>query len=121
MPFLNSLVVESVRSTGDRKLVSSLIWQNPVNDSYVAVPIGFVTNYASIPKFVRAIVDNDEGSIRDAAVLHDYLYSQDSVSRFDADYVLRIAMKELGAEWWKRWMVWAAVRLFGWYFRGKDV
>jgi len=117
MPFKTLLKIESIRGTDNRKLITPLVWMHPVSFQVIVVPIGFITNYASIPKIVRGFVDNDSGHIRDAAVIHDYLYSCPDASRRDADDILRLAMRDLGASWLKRNVVWLSVRALGWMFK----
>jgi hypothetical protein len=74
---------------------------------------------ASIPRFLKGVVDNDGPNIRDAAVLHDFLYSSKSdlhykfIKKSDADYLLRVAMEDLGAGIFIRWLVYTSVQLFG--------
>jgi hypothetical protein len=78
----------------------------------VAVPRGFVTNFASIPWFFRRILPPD-GPWQQAAVVHDYLYSRPDVSRFLADAIFRELMPECEVCWWQRVVMFYAVRLFG--------
>jgi len=110
--FLTPLKVESVRGTDERILLTSLIWRSAAGDDYI-VPEGFKTNYASIPQILRSIIDNDDPVLKDAAVLHDYLYSLPKFTREEADNILREAMKDLGAPWWKRQVVYYSVRIAG--------
>jgi hypothetical protein len=57
-------------------------------------------------------------------LLHDYLYQQHGkatplgpkYTRQDCDAILRDAMKTAGASWWKRHLVWTAVRIGGGVF-----
>lgn len=123
MPFKSELKIESVRRTNERKLLDNLIYEYTADKVVVVVPIGFKTNFASIPGFVKGWIDNDAGYIRDAAVVHDYLYSQKRFAascvplvlntRKQADKVLRAGMKDLKASWVKRQVVYISVRLFG--------
>ncbi len=118
MPFLTELQIHSIRGTDDRVLLKPLVWISDQEVKFIVrVPSGFKTNYASIPQFARGLIDNDSGQIRDAAVLHDYLYAETRYTRQFGDWVLRVAMNDLGAPWWKRWAVWAAVRTFGWLYK----
>jgi hypothetical protein len=48
-----------------------------------------------------------------AAVVHDYLYSAGLVPRDMADAVLREASQATGVPAWRRWLMWAGVRLGG--------
>ena len=112
MPFLTELVVESVRGTPYRILRKPLIYKNGVGD-YIAVPVGFKTDYASIPKILRSYIDQDSGRIRDAAVLHDYLYTTCILSREASDHYFHEAMIGLGMPKFKAWIAWKSVRMFG--------
>lgn len=76
------------------------------------VPADFVTDFASVPSFLWSIFPPSGRHTR-AAVLHDWLYVSGATSRADADGLFRRAMKELGVAGWRRWAMWAAVRLFG--------
>jgi len=78
------------------------------------VPPGFVTNLASTPRRLWSIFP-PAGEWNRAAILHDYLYSPHaSCSRFLADALFREAMATLGVPWWRRVIMYYAVRLFGW-------
>jgi len=47
-------------------------------------------------------------------VVHDWLYSTHQVRRSVADAVLREASAVTLVPGWRRWLIWAGVRLFGW-------
>ena len=81
----------------------------------VHIPIGFVTDFASIPRFFWRVLHPTHAHIGKAAVVHDALYRSPgfSVSRLEADAVLTEGMQVLGAPWWKRKAVYAAVRAGG--------
>ena len=84
MPFLTDLVVKPIRGTSMRELQSALEYES--NDGYVyTVGRGFITDYASIPKMLRAWIDQDSGYIREAAVLHDYFRFTPRVDRRQGD------------------------------------
>jgi len=80
----------------------------------VRVPRGFVTDFASVPRFLWRLLP-PTGTYGKAAVVHDYLYRtpRSPYSRADADLVFLEAMEELGVPWWKRTLMYDAVRLFG--------
>jgi hypothetical protein len=59
----------------------------------VRVPVGFVTDFASIPRAFWALLPPD-GLYAYPAILHDYLYWDQKGSRADADLTLRYAMEE---------------------------
>lgn len=90
------------------------------NGTFVEVPAGFVTDFASVPRFFWRVLP-PTGDYGKAAVLHDFLYRHGFSGGFGrrvADLVFLEAMRELGVPWWKRSVMYAAVRLFGrWSFR----
>lgn len=79
------------------------------------VPAGFVTDFASSPRFFWRVLP-PVGLYVPAAILHDWLYSLEvvpAVSRRAADRAFRAAMEARGVPAWQRWALWLAVRLFG--------
>lgn len=77
------------------------------------VPAGFITDFASIPRLFWTVVGHPAGKYAQAAVLHDYLYRTNSVSRAKADSLFREAMIVLGVPFYQRWVLWAGVRVGG--------
>ena len=126
--FASPLKLVSIRGTNSFELTDVLILFYVLDDRLreIRVPAGTRTDFASIPSFLRNVIDNDEGDIRDAAVVHDYLYSTKStttypeITRAGADFILSEAMKCLRAPLWKRRLVYYAVRMFGWVFYKQD-
>ena len=118
MPFLNDLVVRSDRETDNFILEQPLSYQ--FNNTVYTVPAGFDTDFASIPKALRSFIDDDAGDIRDAAVIHDWLYSTHEVPRAVADRVLYTAIRELGGSWLVATTVFSAVRAFGGLYYDHD-
>ena len=82
-------------------------------DEVVTVPKGFVTDFASIPRVVRSFIPQ-LGRYSWAAVVHDYLYSEGDGKRKDADLLFLALMASSGVPWWKRRLIYRAVRLGGW-------
>ena len=80
----------------------------------IEVPSGAVTDGASVPKALWALFD-PFGEYFGAAVVHDYLYSRGNreYDRSEADYIFAEAMYNIGIPWYKRHLIWAAVRLCG--------
>lgn len=79
----------------------------------VEVPLGFVTDFASIPSIFHFIVQ-PFGRHAPAAVLHDYLYAigQKKARRL-ADRLFLNAMKDAGVPGFRRSLMYRMVRLFG--------
>lgn len=87
----------------------------------LTVPVGFVTDFASIPTLLQLWLPFD-GPWAEAAVFHDWLYSRGRCSRFLADAIFREAMDAMGVPWLKRTLMYYAVRIFGaWFFRKAGV
>lgn len=85
----------------------------------VVIPIGFVTDLASIPWFFRRVIPRG-GKHRLAAIPHDYLYSVNyqipdgkKLNREIVDGVFFNIMKECGVPNWKRSVMFRVVRIFG--------
>lgn len=84
----------------------------------IAVPAGFITDFASIPSPVLWYVDRDDPCIAFPSVIHDALYSSRGLlggnfSREQSDTVLREAMLACGASWLQAQTVYLAVRTGG--------
>jgi hypothetical protein len=77
------------------------------------VPAGFETDFASIPRLFWSVIGHPAGQYAQAAVLHDFLYRTKAVSRKKADALFSEAMAVLEVPAWKRWTMWAAVRVGG--------
>jgi len=115
-------------SSFTRKLVVSLLpggkkWRLEEEFSYYTdmfgerkvfkVPVGFETDFASIPKiFIPFLEWRDK--FNKAAVVHDWLYHTKELPRKDADKVFLEAMLVLGIPKWKAYLFYLVVRLFGW-------
>lgn len=111
MPFLDPLVTEDV---GDGNVMIYSEFRYAVRDTSTTldIPIGFVTDYASIPRILRPIITGHDNT-KKPAVLHDYLYRKGIGKRKWADKLFLVAMKECGVPWWKRRMAYRGVRLGG--------
>ncbi len=77
----------------------------------------FCFDGASIPQCVWSIIGHPftPGFVR-AALLHDVLYHSHVLSRRMADDALLELLAADGVTWWKRTVIWLAVRCFGWMF-----
>jgi hypothetical protein len=112
-------------------LTMPLVWTGTKGDTFV-VPTGFVTDFATVPRFLHWEV-SPYGAYTRAAVLHDWLlvslaewtdeanrrgadgasttpaWQPPAVSR-DCDGIFRRVMEDLGVPWAKRWTMGTAVR-----------
>ncbi len=78
----------------------------------ISIPAGFETDFASVPRLFWSIIPPD-GRHTQAAVLHDYLYHKHIYSRKKSDKIFLEAMKVLRVSWWRRHVMYRAVRMFG--------
>lgn len=80
----------------------------------IVVPIGFVTDGASIPKFLWSIVGSPwSGGYADGAVIHDWIYHKNLFKRKECDQIFNEANKFLKVPAWKRFVIYQALRIFG--------
>ena len=93
----------------DFRLSAPLIYQSDVAQRTIEVPAGFVTDFASFRIGMLQIYIAKEG-----AVLHDYGYRTPGyISKALIAKVFLEAMKVTGIPWWRRQILYWAVRLFG--------
>lgn len=94
-----------------------------IDNCLIRIPVGFVTDGASIPRCLWSIYP-PWGRYSRAAVCHDYLYSPKCViikdgeaykpTRAFADRTLRHLMQWLDCRPQTPWIFWFFVRTFGW-------
>jgi hypothetical protein len=78
----------------------------------VEVPIGFVTDFASIPRLFWSALRPD-GEYTYPAIIHDYLYWTQTRRREVADEIFKVVMEEFGIAAITRNSIYFAVRSFG--------
>jgi hypothetical protein len=104
-------------------LDAPLIYESALLGRRVTVPAGFKTDLASIPRVLQNLLPK-VGKYDRPAVVHDFLYQFNGVTRGQADAVLNEAMTVLGVGRWPRWPIYAGVRAGGWKpwgaYRAKD-
>lgn len=118
MPFLSDLVLEDRK--GYWRVHKPLRYHSKRYDVTWAVPIGFKTDLASVPRLFWRMFPRD-GEYRKAAVVHDYLvrypvpelHDGQPITWGEAANVFDEAMKDLGIPAWRRWPLVAAVKLAG--------
>jgi Protein of unknown function (DUF1353) len=96
-------------------LLKPISWRPNEPDSKippVAVPTGFVTDFASIPRAFYTLLRPD-GEYTYPAVLHDYLYWTQQRSREEGDSVFRLAMIDFQIDNVTVQTIYRAVRAFG--------
>lgn len=119
MPFAGEL---DIRDIGDDEfvLLDELHYITIDGLYLIRVPAGFPTDLASIPQVFQAIFSVN-GRHKKAAVVHDFLYSTQGqtpladFTRAECDKIFSEAMWELEVPNWKRRMMYAGVRVGGWW------
>jgi hypothetical protein len=113
MPFLTPLSTTAERGSEMLILNKPLAYHDLLNNQIYVAPTGFETNLASIPKILRSFVDNDDPQVKDAAVIHDWVYTVKALTRAQCDAVLFRACRSLGCGLIKAYAVYCAVRVGG--------
>jgi len=111
-----------VRKVGKRlwEVLRSFKYRIGSEDSsvFIRVSKSFVTDFASVPRLFWVILPPD-GIYTQAAVLHDFMYSNKSMPRKRCDKIFLEAMEVLDVPKWKRKTMFRAVRMFGGFAWGK--
>lgn len=113
MPTFSKLLAEiTTRQRGGRSVITLLVgfWYGPYS-----APSGFESDGASVPRLLWPIA-NPFGRATHAAVIHDRLYQTQEIFRPEADWVFLEAMADLGVAWWRRNLMWLAVKAFGGFY-----
>jgi len=120
--FLTPLQVELVSDTasdgrGLWRLTAPLVFKSDLTNEVINVPVGFETDFASVPRVPIAFLLCGDTASKPAA-LHDWLYTATKGKhpvrdRSTADAILKEAALCEGVPKWRAWMLWAGVRIGG--------
>ena len=81
----------------------------------VEVPVGFITDGASIPQFAWSFIGSPwSGKYTKATVPHDYGYHSQTRTRKEVDGIFLRGMQILGVSWLKRWIMYRCIRWVAW-------
>ena len=110
---LSDLVVKNV-GDGLWQLTEPLEYRvgNENSLEIITVPVNFISDFASVPTIFRGLIPKD-GKYTIPAVLHDWNYTVHYYSRKRCDEIFFESMQVIGVSWWKRHVMFRAVRLFG--------
>lgn len=115
--FHTDLDLRALKHPGQWVVDSPLIWDD--GGFRVTVPVGMVTDLASVPRLFQNIL-NINGYARRPAVLHDWLYRTacddfgEELSRAECDHLFRKALQSEGAGFFETHTYWLGVRTGGW-------
>jgi hypothetical protein len=96
-------------------LTKPITWTpNPGQEAFrsVTVPIGFVTDFASIPRAFWSLLRPD-GNYTYPAIIHDFLYWTQDGSKDEADQILRFGMEDFQIDAVSLNAIYEGVHLFG--------
>ncbi len=118
--FLNPIRAEDWDDGVRRTILEPITYHVGARDSkdLIIIPAGFVTDGGSVPRPLWGIV-SPWGTASKAYVLHDFLYHQQTRSRFVCDAILLEALEVLKVNFFQRFLVYRGVRLGGWVAYGK--
>ena len=112
MPFLRKDVRVEQLNGGVWELLDPVAYRDE-RGTY-EVPAGYLTDFASVPRFVWWLVPTS-GDYNAAAIVHDWLITDwlpaGAITSSDVDTTFREALKALGVSTPRRWLMWAGVRL----------
>lgn len=115
MPFNSDVDGAFIKGTENFRLGQDLAYDSSYLGTTIVAPIGFVTNFANIPPFMRWYIDTDAPEIRAPSVIHDWLYKIQTYPKHKADAILREAMLSCGASRTKSFLAYLGVSLIGRY------
>lgn len=112
--FTDPLVVTPLDDGKRWRLVKSFSYYvgDESSSDVICVPVGYVTDFASVPRFAWSIFP-PWGVYGKAAVVHDWLCQVRGRPSSEVHRIFREAMGVLGVPTWKKWLMWAAVRCCG--------
>lgn len=112
MPFIKDIVSVTQLDDVSWRLNELLVYEG--DQQTFTVPVGFVTDFASVPRIFVWLVPA-YGAYTKAAILHDHLCRDAPVRRRDADGIFRRCLREAEVPFIRRWLMWAAVRAGAWF------
>lgn len=113
--FNKHCAIRATHMDGVYELVEDMIFRSSVAECTICVPAGFLSNGATIPRFLWWLIPR-WGKYSQAAILHDYLYINKLFNIEVCDDILFEALVDLGVVEWKRVLMYYSVRLFGWLY-----
>jgi hypothetical protein len=94
-----------------------IYFSNLLPGNQLVVPAGAYTDGASIPRPFRWLVGQPFWPpFWKGTLLHDMMYRKQIASQKTADLLLRELLRQNGVGRLRRGLMWAALRLAGWYY-----
>ena len=100
----------------DQWRLTAEFWYDSDKYGVVKIPIDFVVNGASIPRWAQFIIGSPWGGrYAEPSAYHDWAYSQNLYSRRECDKEFLIAMYHHKVPTWKCNIMYLALRIGGWW------
>lgn len=112
--FKTALIVNVLDAPGMFSLAQELIYHSERLGKDITVPMGYETDFASIPWILQSIVQVN-GKHRRAAVVHDYLCTNGKelgIKQREADLIFQEAMEVLDVRLTQRTAMFGMVRIY---------
>ena len=115
LAFKTPLQCEGLTDGVDWKLIGPLVVDLglPGFDDFLNIPVGFVTDFGSIPWWIPNWIANPQGKAKRSFVMHDYLYRNQLFTQLVCDALLNEGMIADGVNWFQRFTVYRGIRLGG--------
>ena len=121
--FLDPLRLTWVGGERSYVLTGRYRYDSLIAGGVITVPVGYRTDFASIPWLFRRILPRN-GPYTPAAVVHDWLCELRGSTGIDSATTHEVfleAMEVLRVPAWKRWTMYRAVKWFGPRFKSKKI
>lgn len=104
--------VQPFEDGNDWLVVAPITWKIGDTGQSITVPAGFVTDFASVPRALCTLLPSTDRYLK-AAIVHDFLYWDQTCTKDEADALLFAAMIESKVPTWKRQAIYAGIRIGG--------
>lgn len=84
------------------------------SEEIITVPIGFITDFASIPRIFWPLISPIDSHAK-ASVVHDYCYYKGLYSKKKSDLIFKEGLEVLKINPVKKWTMYYFVVIFGWF------
>lgn len=111
--FLDPLNVAEISDSVFSVIDHPFRYQSNVANQLITVPIGFYTDFASVPRWVPIMYALLGDTAHEPAVIHDWLYYSAITTKDIADKVLLEAMKCWGMPLWRAYPIYWGVHIGG--------
>ncbi|MGE4118934.1 MAG: DUF1353 domain-containing protein [Candidatus Nitrosocosmicus sp.] len=85
-----------------------------VEDDFIEIPAGFITDLISIPRFFDLFIDRDNEKFMRAAIAHDFLYQNTCYyNRITSDKIFYALLRKEKVNFVACQLMYYSVRIFG--------